>query len=111
MSEKHGLFVFPPEKTLTWKGIVRLANHVAGKYRLSGDMKFRPQKSCGFGCSAYSSETEVKSSGGHAIAFGNIRFSSRFAAGDVSPSPAEKSEEKRMFSQATLLACVAGAWR
>ena len=26
---KHGLFVFPPKKTLTWKGIVRLDNHVA----------------------------------------------------------------------------------
>ena len=36
------------------------------------------------------------------LAFENIRFSSLFAAGDVSreKSPATKSEEKRMFSQA-----------
>ena len=33
------------------------------------------------------------------LACGNIRFSSLFAAGDV--LPAAKSEEKRMFSQAT----------
>ena len=37
-----------------------------------------------------------------ALACGNILFSSLFAAGDVSrkTSPAAKSEEKRMFSQA-----------
>ena len=37
------------------------------------------------------------------LAFENIRFSSLFAALDVSreTSPATKSEEKRMFSQAT----------
>ena len=37
------------------------------------------------------------------VACENIRFSSLFAAGDVSreTSPAEKSEEKRMFSQVT----------
>ena len=38
------------------------------------------------------------------IACENIRFSSLFAAGDVSPretSPVAKSEEKRMFSQAS----------
>ena len=37
------------------------------------------------------------------LACENIRFSSLFAAGDVSreTSPAAKSEEKRMFSQAT----------
>ena len=37
------------------------------------------------------------------LACENIRFSSLFAAGDVSPretSPVAKSEEKRMFSQA-----------
>ena len=36
------------------------------------------------------------------VACENIRFSSLFAAGDVSreTSPAAKSEEKRMFSQA-----------
>ena len=36
------------------------------------------------------------------LACENIRFSSLFAAGDVSreTSPATKSEEKRMFSQA-----------
>ena len=34
------------------------------------------------------------------IAYENIRFSSLFAAGDVS-SPGAKSEEKRIFSQAT----------
>ena len=39
------------------------------------------------------------------LACENIRFSSLFAAGDVSreTSPAAKSTEKRMFSQATLL--------
>ena len=39
------------------------------------------------------------------LACENIRFASLFAAGDVSPretSPVAKSEEKRMFSQATL---------
>ena len=37
------------------------------------------------------------------LASENIRFSSLFAAGDVSleTPPAAKSEEKRMFSQAT----------
>ena len=35
------------------------------------------------------------------VACENIRFSSLFAAGDVT-SPAAKSEEKRMFSQANL---------
>ena len=37
------------------------------------------------------------------LACENIRFSSLFAAGNVSreTSPAAKSEEKRMFSQAT----------
>ena len=37
------------------------------------------------------------------VACENIRFSSLFAAGDVSneTSPATKSEEKRMFSQAS----------
>ena len=40
---------------------------------------------------------------GAVVACENIRFSSLFAAGDVSreTSPAAKSEEKRMFSQAT----------
>ena len=39
---------------------------------------------------------------GETVACENIRFSSLFAAGDVSreTSPATKSEEKRMFSQA-----------
>ena len=39
---------------------------------------------------------------GSGLACENIRFSSLFAAGDVSRerSPAAKSEEKRMFSQA-----------
>ena len=38
------------------------------------------------------------------VACENIRFSSLFAAGDVSREtfPAAKSEEKRMFSQANL---------
>ena len=38
------------------------------------------------------------------LACENIRFSSLFAAGDVSreTSPSAKSEEKRMFSQATV---------
>ena len=41
------------------------------------------------------------------LAYENMRFSSLFAAGDVSREtfPAAKSEEKRMFSQATTV-CV-----
>ena len=35
------------------------------------------------------------------VACENIRFSSLFAAGDVKMSSLAKSEEKRMFSQAT----------
>ena len=40
---------------------------------------------------------------GHDVACENNRFSSLFAAGDVSreTSPAAKSEEKRLFSQAS----------
>ena len=38
------------------------------------------------------------------VACENIRFSSLFAAGDVSRNvPAAKSEEKRMFSQASMI--------
>ena len=42
------------------------------------------------------------------IACENIHFSSLFAAGDVSreTSPAAKSEEKRMFSQATDISAI-----
>ena len=57
---KHGLFVFPPKKTLIWKSIVRLANRVnvaydvKAKYRLiskkfSGNLVPRPRSFWGQG--------------------------------------------------------------
>ena len=55
--------------------------------------------------SARNIQLQVKIRLSFLLACENIRFSSLFAAGDVSreTSSAAKSEEKRMFSQATRL--------
>ena len=51
---KHGVFVFPPKKTLMWRGIVLLANRVAvwrqsevsvDFYKVHGHELFSPERS------------------------------------------------------------------